>query len=122
MSCLSNLRARKLVSALNLGNKNLSKPGQPGSAVPVPRSASPAAAVSCAVFTHSQAGQSPDVQGQGLVLNGYILLLGGCMGCAAGVGHVHNLLGRSRHGGPALGQWIGSPEENVALLSRNFLG
>lgn len=44
------------------------------------------------------------------------------MGCAASVGHVHNLLGRSRDGGPALGQWIGSPEENVALLSRNFLG
>lgn len=85
-------------------------------------SASLAAAVSCAVFTHSQAGQSPDVQGQGLVLNGYILLLGGCMGCATRVGHVHNLLGRSRDGGPALWQWIGSTEENVALLSRNFLG
>lgn len=58
-----------------------------------------------------QAGHSPDVQGEGLVLNGHILLLGGC---AAGAEDVHNLPGKEQGWKAGAGARGGSPEENVA--------
>lgn len=120
------LGARKLVSASTLGSNDLPLLGQPASAVPTPRSASPAAAIPLrcprAFPGVWQSGLSPDVQAQGLVPHGHILPLGGHRGCAASARRVHNVPGRSRDGGPVLRQWTGSPEENMSLLSRNFLG